>query len=233
MPFALPFAERTKVLLESSTAVASSLPFCVSAPVRAAINDALDRGETHYTDRPGILRLRERIAVTLKERFQIAADAKNDIIVTCGVTEARFVAIQQLAEPGDIVSAPAADSQIFGAVLLRRAELLNEIGADTALIYLTSSTPEAELRKSLANTPGAALVLYEVDGSASRFHPAQIAGFEDRTLTIGSLGDESWRIGYLVSPSSFSGGLRDFKQALTICSTSLSQWAALAFEEHA
>ncbi len=233
MPFALPFAERTKVLLESSPSVASSLPISVSVPVRAAVHDALDRGETHYTDRPGILRLRERIAATLKERFQIAADAKNDIIVTCGVTEARFVAIQQLLKPGDLVAAPSADGHIFGAVLLRRAELLNEIGADTALIYLTSSTLEAELRKCLANAPAAALVLYEVNGSASRFHPAQLAGFEDRTVTIGSLGDESWRVGYLVSPGSFSGGLRDFKQALTICSTNLSQWAALAFEEQA
>jgi aspartate/methionine/tyrosine aminotransferase len=233
MPFAIPFAERTNVLLENSAAAASSLPITVSAPVRAAINDALDRGETHYTDRPGVLRLREKIALTLNRRFQIAVDPKNDIIVTCGVTEARFVAIQQLLKPGEILAAPAASDRIFGAARLRRAQVVDEVSANSALIYLTSSTPEAEIRKTLATVPPAALLLYEVDDMESRFHPAQVADFEDRTVTISGLGDESWRVGYLVSPSSFSGGLRDFKQALTICSTNLSQWAALAFEEQA
>jgi hypothetical protein len=231
MPFAMPFAERTKLLLANSPAVPEASPIVASAPVRAAINDALDRGETHYTDRPGILRLREKIAKSLRERFQTAINAKNDVIVTCGVTEARFVAIQQLLKPGEILAPLSASDRIFGAAFLRRTELAHEIAADTALIYLTSSILESELRASLAAAPASALVLYEVDESASRFHPAQIAGFEDRTVTIGSLGDESWRVGYLASPSSFSGSLRDFKQALTICSTNLSQWAALAFEE--
>lgn len=233
MPFAIPFAERTSVLLESFPEVSSSFPISVSGPVRAAVNEALDRGETHYTDRPGIPRLREKIANSLRERFQIAINAKNDVIVTCGVTEARFVAVQQLLKPGEIVAAPAASDRIFGAALLRRAELAPEMVASASLLYLTSSTPEAELRKSLADVPACSLVLYEVDESASRFHPAQLAGLEDRTVTIGPLGDESWRVGYLASPGSFSGGLRDFKQALTICSTNLSQWAALAFEEQA
>ena len=76
--------------------------------------------------------------------------------------------------------------------------------------------------------PAEAAILYEINEHRSRFHPGQLKGFAGRTITIGALGDESWRIGYLVSPAARSAGMREFKQALTICSTNLSQWAMLA-----
>ena len=67
------------------------------------------------------------------------------------------------------------------------------------------------------------------------FHPHSIAGFGERVVTIGEIGLEHGlvgaRLGYLAAPAGSSAGLRDFKQALTICSTNLSQWAALAVVE--
>ena len=58
-----------------------------------AVQDALSRGETHYTDRPGILPLREKVAGLLNRRFGLSYEA-GQITLTCGVTEARFVTIQ-------------------------------------------------------------------------------------------------------------------------------------------
>jgi hypothetical protein len=231
MPFAIPFANRVSVLLEHAPAARDTRSAVAPPEVRAAVANALDRGETHYTDRPGILPLREKIARSLAERFHIVADPKADLIVTCGVTEARFVAVQQLLVPGDTLMAPLASDRLVGATVLRRASLVGTPQADIKLIYLTSATPEAELRLLLTAIPEQTLILYEVDDAENRFHPAQIATFAHRTMTIGDLGAESWRVGYLASPATFSAPLRDFKQALTICSTNLSQWAAMAITE--
>src|SRR5215212_11448231 len=76
------------------------------APAAAeAVHDALSRGETHYTDRPGILPLREKVASLLNRRFGLSFDAGR-ITLTCGVTEARFVTVQQLLPSGGLVAAP-------------------------------------------------------------------------------------------------------------------------------
>ncbi len=83
------------------------------------------------------------------------------------------------------------------------------------------------MRGQIASVPESAFIIYEVDDETGVFHPAQLPNCEQRTVTIGNLGAESWRAGYLVTPV-FSSGLRDFKQALTICTTSLSQFAVMA-----
>jgi aspartate/methionine/tyrosine aminotransferase len=229
MPFAIALSERAKILLahpvESAANAASDR---APANVRLAVESALDRGETHYTDRPGVLLLREKIAQALRERFGILTDAKREVIVTCGVTEARFLAIQQLLQPGDSLAAPSAKHLLFGAAVLRGAELIESIPANVRMVYLLSSTPEATLRSQLALAPSSAIVLFEIDERGSGFHPGQIESFAHRTITIGGLGEESWRIGYLAWPGGASDSLRDFKQNLTICSTNLSQWASLA-----
>jgi hypothetical protein len=229
MPFTITLSERAKVLLEHCKETsANGTADVVPAHIRLAVQAALDRGETHYTDRPGILLLREKIAALLCEQYGIAINPRSDVIVTCGLTEARFLAIQQLMQPGEALAAPISSELLFGAALLRGAELANTIPANARMVYLRSSTPEGLLRSQLALTPASALILFEVDKPENRFHPGQVEGFANRTITVGRLGEESWRIGYLASPGGPSDTLRDFKQALTICSTNLSQWASLA-----
>jgi len=203
-------ADRIETLLSLSP------PDLLEPKVRQAIEEALDRGETHYTDRPGILPLRRAVAASLKQRFGLDV---SDVIITCGVTEARFIAIQQVLQPGDTICAPAYAERILGASVLRRVQVKQAAGN---ALYLTSSMGESSLR----DFPG--WILYEVDEEQSGLHPAQLAGREKRTFTLGSIGAPSLRVGYLAAPASFSPGLRDFKQALTICTTNLSQWASLA-----
>jgi aspartate/methionine/tyrosine aminotransferase len=223
----MPLSESAVAILQQSPGEAE--PVTTASPeVRAAVESALNRGETHYTDRPGILPLREKIAALLQRRFGLALNAKADVIVSCGVAEARFVAIQQLLKPGETLSAPVHSERIAGAELLRRAELTPTITPDVRAIYLTSSTAESALRAYLSQLPADVAILYEADDPAGSFHPAQVPGFEHSTLTLGALGADSWRIGYLASPAILSPALRDFKQSLTICSTNLSQWAVLA-----
>ncbi len=175
-----------------------------------------------------MLELRADIAEKLTRRFGMRVDAEADLVDTCGVTEARFIAAQQLLAPGAIVAAPVHGERIEGAALARRAQLVTVMDAETSALYLASSMAGAECREKIAAAPEQASILYEIDDSVSGFHPAQAAGCAGRTTTIGALGTDDWHIGYLASPPAASAGMRDFKMALTICSTSLSQWALLA-----
>jgi aspartate/methionine/tyrosine aminotransferase len=77
-----------------------------SVPVREAAKAALDAGATHYTDRPGVLALREALAVRLAERNGIAVRAEGEVVVTCGEQEALFVAMTVLVGAGDEVVIP-------------------------------------------------------------------------------------------------------------------------------
>lgn len=231
MPFALPLAERIAVLLDRTEDPGG--PEAVEparSSVQAAVTEALGRGETHYTDRPGLPGLRRKIAAGLGRRFGLDAEAAGDVIVTCGVTEARFVAVQEMLRVGGTIAAPAAKQRIFGAALLRRATLGEELSEATDLLYVQSSMRENEMLRLLPGVGERTVVLFEVDEPESGFHPAQVEGFAGRTVTIGDMGEASWRIGYLHTPRAMGAGMRDFEQALTICSTNLSQWACLAEE---
>jgi aspartate/methionine/tyrosine aminotransferase len=229
MSFAIPLSARAETLLLLKAEGVIPAAQTMGDAAIAAVNDALDREETHYTDRPGILPLRQRVADHLTGRFGLALNAKSDVVVTCGVTEARFVAVQQLCKPGDKVFSAAPD-KIAGAAELRGAGLA-QTPAGAVLVHITGSMGEDAIRQAIAKAGSTATVLFEIDDDDSRFHPAMIEGLAGRTVTIGGvLGDgalASASVGYLAGQFQ-SAALRDFKQALTICTTNLSQWAALA-----
>ncbi len=233
MVFAIPLAERAEQLMAQGHDELSGSAGPVPKAAVAATLDALARGETHYTDRPGILPLREQVTKSLAERFGIATDPKANTVITCGVTEARFVAVQELLKPGQTLYAGAYPERLGGALTIRGAQLTADVGA-AQVLYLVSSMSETALRHVLDAATAEALVVFEVDDGLSTFHPVQLSAFENRTVTTGTLGGDellSWRVGFLAAPTASATGLRDFKQALTICTTNLSQWAALAVLE--
>ena len=69
----------------------------------AAVADALDRGETHYTARPGIAPLRHALAERLTAESSVAYDPRSEILISSGGQEGLFVAVQMLVRPGDEV----------------------------------------------------------------------------------------------------------------------------------
>lgn len=233
MAFAIPLTERAKELLARGYNRLHGSAGPVPEAAAAATSEALARGETHYTDRPGILPLREQVTRQLAERFAVTADPKANTVITCGVTEARFVAVQELLKPGQTLYAGVHPERLEGALIVRGTQFTTDIGT-AQVLYLASSMSETAQRSILEAAADEATLVFELDDDASTFHPAQLPAFENRTVTIGDLGGAnllSWRVGFLATSTTFAAGLRDFKQALTICTTNLSQWAALAVLE--
>ncbi len=71
--------------------------------IREAAIYALERGRTSYTSNLGLLKLREAISRSVEKNFQVAYDAKAEILVAVGVSEAMDLAFRAVINPGDEV----------------------------------------------------------------------------------------------------------------------------------
>ncbi|MBN1250373.1 MAG: pyridoxal phosphate-dependent aminotransferase [Anaerolineae bacterium] len=77
--------------------------FDTPEPVVAAGVAALQRGETHYTSNSGLVELRQGLSDHLVRRYDVAYDPAMEILVTVGVSEALYLAMAALLDPGDEV----------------------------------------------------------------------------------------------------------------------------------
>lgn len=74
-------------------------PFPIAPEAVQEFAGALERSETHYTDVLGITPLREEVARILAE-FGLGRPDSENVMITAGEQEARFVALQTLARAG-------------------------------------------------------------------------------------------------------------------------------------
>lgn len=206
MPIAISDRARALALPPSPADIPALLP----PAGLAAATDALDRRETHYSDRPGIAPLRTLIAKRLSEGGLPVAP--NEVIVTCGVEEARFVAMTVLGGLGPV----DCDEQALGALAALTGATLGS--GDGAALW----------RVGPARLPGEGVAVVEVDGAQV---PPTAKG-RANTLLIGELPMAGQlRCGFIAASALDPKAFRDFKQALTICTTNISQWIALGLME--
>ncbi len=153
MPSTLPFRPDTPmgralagraVRLAEALEVASASPAPAPAPptvapehVRAAAKDALARGETHYTSRPGVVELRKAIArISTEQGFPATAES---VVVTNGGAEALYITLQAVIGTGDRVAAPE-------PLQPNVAEMIGFIGGD---LHRIATTPENRFLPSI------------------------------------------------------------------------------------
>jgi len=73
--------------------------------VEAAV-EALRAGKHHYSPNAGVLELRKAIAGKFSREYQLEYNPNSEIVITNGVAEAVYVAINALLNPGDQVLVP-------------------------------------------------------------------------------------------------------------------------------
>ena len=97
--------------------VAAEMPDCISLgvgepdfktpwTVRDAGIRSLERGRTQYTANAGLAELRREICRYMDRRFGVEYDAKDQVLVTVGGSEAIDLCIRALVQPGDEVIIP-------------------------------------------------------------------------------------------------------------------------------
>ena len=67
---------------------------------------SLERGQTHYTSNSGILELRKALATQLNRLYGVDYDPVAEIVITVGVSEALYLALTAILDPGDEVVVP-------------------------------------------------------------------------------------------------------------------------------
>jgi len=80
--------------------------FITPEPILNAGILSLERGETQYTSNSGVQELREALAVHLASRYNVSYDPDTEILVTVGVSEALYLALAAVIDPGDEVIVP-------------------------------------------------------------------------------------------------------------------------------
>jgi aminotransferase len=80
--------------------------FTTPEPILQAGIRSLQEGETHYTSNWGKIELRQAIADNLKNLYGISYNPENEIIATVGVSEALYLTMVAILDPGDEVIIP-------------------------------------------------------------------------------------------------------------------------------
>ena len=91
---------------QSKDLSAEALPSSLDERIIAASSEALEAGQTHYVDVPGIAPLRAAIATWLGASAGASYESDN-VIVTAGVQESRFLTIQMIGAEFESIAVPS------------------------------------------------------------------------------------------------------------------------------
>lgn len=80
--------------------------FVTPQPILQAGINSLRDGETHYTSNSGLMALRSALAEHLYKHYGVEYDPVKEIVITVGVSEALYLAMTTLLDPGDEVIIP-------------------------------------------------------------------------------------------------------------------------------
>jgi aminotransferase len=80
--------------------------FTTPEPILQAGLKSLQRGETHYTSNHGKLQLRQALSAHLQRLYGVRYDPQEEMVITVGVSEALYLTMTALLDPGDEVIIP-------------------------------------------------------------------------------------------------------------------------------
>lgn len=81
--------------------------FITPRPILEGGIASLQGGETHYTSNSGILELRESLSSHLEKMYGVRYDPETELLITVGVSEALYLALTAVLDPGDEVIVPS------------------------------------------------------------------------------------------------------------------------------
>ena len=80
--------------------------FTTPDPIIRAGIQSLQQGDTHYTSNSGTIELRRMLNEYLRRRYEIEYDPEAELLITVGVSEALYLALVAILDPGDEVIVP-------------------------------------------------------------------------------------------------------------------------------
>jgi len=80
--------------------------FVTPEPILRAGRESLANGDTHYTSNSGIVELREALGDHFQKLYSVKYDPDTELLITVGVSEALYLALEAILDPGDEVIVP-------------------------------------------------------------------------------------------------------------------------------
>jgi len=80
--------------------------FVTPPPILQAGLRSIEHGDTHYTSNSGTIELRSAVADHLRLRYGIEYDARSEVLISVGVSEALYLSLTAVLDPGDEVIVP-------------------------------------------------------------------------------------------------------------------------------
>ncbi len=80
--------------------------FTTPDPIIQAGIASLQHGDTHYTSNSGTVELRRSVNGYLQKRYGVDYDPETEMLITVGVSEALYLALTAILDPGDEVIVP-------------------------------------------------------------------------------------------------------------------------------
>ncbi len=80
--------------------------FVTPEPILKAGIASLKRGETQYTSNSGTIELRKTLSSYLNSLYGVSYDPETELLITVGVSEALYLAMTAILDPGDEVIIP-------------------------------------------------------------------------------------------------------------------------------
>jgi aminotransferase len=80
--------------------------FATPGPIVEAGIRSLQAGDTHYTSNHGVLALRQELSNYLQNKYGVYYDPATDLVITVGVSEALYLAMTAILNPGEEVIIP-------------------------------------------------------------------------------------------------------------------------------
>lgn len=88
--------------------------FVTPKPILQAGIDSLQRGETAYTSNSGTVELRTALSQHINKLYNVQYDPTDEIIITVGVSEALYLVMTAVLNPGDEVIIPEPSFVAYG-----------------------------------------------------------------------------------------------------------------------
>jgi len=114
--------------------------FTTPEPIIAAGIASLRRGDTHYTSNSGTLQLREAVSRQLERLYNVKYSAENEILVTVGVSEAIYLIMNAIINPGDEVIIPEPTFVSYGPEVLFSGGVVVPVATQVANEFMVTAS---------------------------------------------------------------------------------------------
>ena len=211
---------------------------------------SLERGRTFYTSNAGLMELREEISKYLKRRYQLDYNAKTEMLVTVGGSEAIDIALRAMVDAGDevLIPQPSYVSYEPCAVLAGAKPVIIELKHENQFRLTAQELEEAITDKTkililpFPNNPtGAIMERDDLEAIAEVIQKHDLFVISDEIYSelcytenhvsianISGMWERTgWRLGYACGPVEIIEQMYKIHQFCIMCAPTTSQYAAI------